>query len=106
VKQNLIENIDSGDVYPVTLYHIHQVIRSDVRLTYGNIAVIETVFAQDSLDFVVVDIRQGHRVGNGNATLVFLPHLESQSLYTLLRNHHPTYRDIGRLLVQTNAKSF
>lgn len=62
-----------GDIHSVSLNNIHKIICSGVRLSNHYICVRYSVFAQDRLDFVVIDIRERYGVRDGYPTLVFLP---------------------------------
>lgn len=71
-----VAHVDRGDVHSVSFNNIHQVIRRSVRLPNRDVCICYPILAQNGLDFIVVDIRKRHSVGDGYATLVLLPDVD------------------------------
>ena len=82
-------HVDYGDIHSVSLNDIHQVIRGSVRLSNRDVCVCYPVLAENSLDLVVVGVRERDGVRYSYAALVFLPN-----------------GDRRRLLVQSDPETF
>lgn len=74
---------------PVAFDHVHKIIRSAVWFANGNITIAKFILAQDSLNFILVDVCEGNGVRDCNSTLVFLANIDG-----------------WRLLVEPYTKSF
>lgn len=59
--------IDTGDIYSIPLNYIYQVVGGTAWLSDSHVAVGELVFTQDSLDLVLIYIRQWYRIGDGDS---------------------------------------
>ena len=53
---------------PISFYHIDQIVCSRIRFPNGNIDVVDPIFAEDSFDFVLVDVRQRHGIRDRDAS--------------------------------------
>ena len=67
--QTLAPQAVPGDL-PVALNHIDQIICSCVGLADGHICIADAVFAEDSLDLIMIDVRQRDGGSDRNPTLV------------------------------------
>ena len=68
----LVENVNRGDIHPVSFNYVDQIVRRRPRLPNGYVCVANFIFAQDGLDFILVDICQRHSVGDSNSTFLLL----------------------------------
>eukprot|EP00053_Salpingoeca_punica_P020781 m.212348 g.212348 ORF g.212348 m.212348 type:complete len:417 (+) comp20083_c0_seq1:2736-3986(+) len=85
---DLVQDVDAGDVHAVALDDINKLVLGRVALE-RNVRIVDAVLGEDGLDEVGVQVRCGH--GAGEVDAAFLLFLQ---------------RDIGRLLVQPDAKAF
>ena len=67
-------HIYAGNVHPISLNNVDQIIRRAIRLSNGHIGIGKLVLAQHGLDLVVVDVRQGNGVSDSNPPLFFFAH--------------------------------
>jgi hypothetical protein len=84
---DFIESVEAGDVLAVALDDIDDVVLGGVAL-YQDVRVVDAVLLEDGLDGLVVHLARLHHPRNRNAALVL-----------------PLEVDIGRLLVQPDAKA-
>ena len=68
----LVENVNRGDIHPVSFNYVDQIVRRRPRLSNGYISIANFIFAQDGFNFILVDICQRHSVGDSNSTLLLL----------------------------------
>ncbi len=73
---------------PVSLNDIYEIICSRVGFTNGDVGVVNLVLAENSLDFVLVDIGERNGIGDGDTALFF-----------------SSDKDGRRTLVQANSKA-
>lgn len=74
---------------PISFNHVHQIVRGRIGLPDSNITITNPILAQDSLDFVLVDVCKGYSIRNRDTSLIFLADC-----------------DIGWPLIETDAKAF
>jgi len=53
---------------PISFYYVDQIIGSRIGFPNGNIDVIDPIFAEDSFDFVLVDVRERYGIRNRDAS--------------------------------------
>ena len=81
---DLVESIDAGNVDPVPLDHVNQVVGSRVAAEH-HVCVVDLVLSADGLDLIHLNVRHGHCGADVQAT----PLLFAEG-------------DVGGLLVQTD----
>lgn len=79
----------SRDPEPIPFNHIYQIISGGIRLANGNIRVAELVFAQNSLDLLLVEICEWDGISDCDTTFILLAD-----------------SDVWRFLVESDSKTF
>jgi hypothetical protein len=74
---------------PVSFNDIDNIVRRCIGFSNGNIAIANSIFRKNGLDFVMIDVGEGNGVGNGNTAPLLLPN-----------------GNIRWPFVQTNAETF
>mmetsp|Transcript_7865 Transcript_7865/g.20466 ORF Transcript_7865/g.20466 Transcript_7865/m.20466 type:complete len:232 (-) Transcript_7865:276-971(-) len=85
---DLVEHVNAGNVRPVTLHYVDEVIGGSVALQY-HVCIHDTVLGKDSFHRVKVHLRAWYSRLKVDASAIL-----------------PPQHDVGRLLVQPNAEPF